>query len=130
MEVTEWVGDVLDFQREELLGEGARLFLLNHDDEAGYSAIEGIPDGEIIDGWLVSDDNDGDGESSGQLKLEIAESVTATAARLDSFAAVALFLPNSPTAKICKKVAPLKPLNPTCLVWGFSITPTNESWEI
>lgn len=127
MQPTRTLSKSLDTERRLLLGRKARLFLLDHDADAGYKDDTAL---EVLRGWFASDDSQGEGASIGQLKLEVAESSTVTSDKLASMAAVVLWFPEWTTPRVCKIVSRIEPIGNSIRIWAFSITPTSEEFAL
>lgn len=124
MNLTRTFSKLNNLDRRLFVG-ASKLSLLDHDDDVGYGEIV-----EVTSGWTVSESDGGDGESVGQLTLSLTEGGELTAEVLSTFAAVGLIQPGWTVAKVCKVVARTEPLGTFARIWNFSITPTNEQWEI
>jgi hypothetical protein len=127
MKLTRTLSNVLNIAQGITQGRRARLFLLEHAKTGGFS--KGL---EIAKGRLVSDSSEGEGESVGQIKIEVSESTTITAAMLRDCAGFAYMQPheNAAEARVIKVVSRKEPLGELSRVWEFACTPEGITMAI
>ena len=125
MNLTPTIAQSLDTARRITLGSRARLASLALDSERGYTLMR-----ELKKGWLVTDESEGEGASSGQLKCEVAATRSVTDAELRGVAAFAFQQRGEAEARICKVVSRQEPVGELSRVWSFSLTPTGETIAI
>ena len=79
-------------------------------------------------GWLISEISDGGGESVGQLKLEISESVIITAARACRLRGLCFFAASRKcgAGQGVQIVSRVEPVGEMLRIWTFMITPSSE----
>lgn len=123
--ITGAISASLDALRRLTLGGKAKLAVLDNDPTRGYTKTV-----DVTKGWLVSDESEGEAESDGQLKVEVAESTAVTETILREVAAFAFQPGNEAQAFVCTVQDRKEPLGEFSRVWTLYVTPTGEKFTI